>query len=168
MDQVLTYHQPTGLNYNTQKASHDAQHSICLVCDFLCITLSISIDPHTDVPQLWAVIFQSSAPQLWQMPQKSHHENEIWWSNCHVWQCWGNTCSPWHCFPGYHTNHSQHIGTRQWNKCQAQWGLQPLKGSGTVAGTLPASSDKTQSIRTYHQTTCIHWELVHLTNNYNN
>ena len=60
-----------------RKASHDAQCSCHLVTDFTCLILIISIYPHADAPQLQTVILQSSAQQLWEMPQNSHHDNEI-------------------------------------------------------------------------------------------
>ena len=53
-----------------RKASYDAQHTSCLVSDFLCFIPNISIDPHADVPQLWTVIFQSTVPQLQEIQQK--------------------------------------------------------------------------------------------------
>ena len=58
-----------------RKASHYVQHSLFLVNDFLCLILNISIDPHADVLQLWTVIFQSPAPQLWEMPQNAYHDD---------------------------------------------------------------------------------------------
>ena len=150
MDQAVTHHQPIGFSGNTQKASHDDQHSLSLVSAFFCLILSISIDLHTNVPQMQTVVFQSPAPKLWGMLQNSQHE-QIWQLNCGVWWCWGNACPPWHYCPGHNTNQSQHTGPKLWNICQVQWGHESSKGSGAVAGTFLATSGKTPSTRTYHQ-----------------
>ena len=84
MGELLTYHQPTVFIDNTVKASHDDQHSLCLVSAYFCLIISVSIDVQTDVPQLQTVIFQSPAPQLWEMPQNSQHDNKILGLNYHV------------------------------------------------------------------------------------
>ena len=64
---------------------------------------------------------------------------------------------PWHHSPGYNTIPSQHIRLRWQNICWIQWWYPSSKGSGTVAGALPATSGKTWSTRVYHRSTQTNW-----------
>ena len=93
---MLTYHKLTGFRDNTQKASHNDQHSLCLVSAFFCLILSISIVLHTNIQQLQTVIFQSPAPQLQETSQNLQHYNKVWGSSYHVQWHQGNTCTQWH------------------------------------------------------------------------